>query len=176
MLLAFLESGAGDKSLLETLAINPWVVGTQVVIFTTTFLVLSRILFARIVSGMTDREAEMKRSHEAIGRDRAEVARMTKEIEAHLAQVEREAYEKTQAILKEALASASASVAQAQAEARAQVERAQAEILREKGEARAKLRDDVTRLTLEVAGRVLETPLDPQTHGAIVRKFVSERA
>ncbi len=161
--------------LLDDLGINLKVWATQVAIFVVTFLVLSRVLFGRTLSFMQRREEEARTARDAIERDRAEVARMAKEVEAHLAKIDKEAYDKTQAILKEALAASQATVAKAQADARAEVERAAAEVAREKREALVKLRAEVARLTLEVAEKVLETKLDPSAQ-AVVQKFVSERS
>jgi F-type H+-transporting ATPase subunit b len=168
-----LASGGG---LLDDLGINLVVVATQVVIFVITFLLLGRILFGRALGHLQQREAEIKKAHDAIRHDRAEVERMTKEYEAQLAKVDKEGYDKTQEILKEALASAQAAVAKAQADAKAETERAAAEIAREKRESLAQLRAEVTRLTLEVAEKVLDTKLDPAAHGAQVQKFIQERS
>ncbi len=173
MVLALLESG--QKGLLESLGINLWVLGTQVVVFVTTFLVLSNLLFKRVLSGMQAREEEIRKAREAIDRERAELRKLAKEYEDHLARIDREAYEKAQSLLKEALAAAASSVAQAQAKAREEVSRAVAEIEAEKKAARAQVREDVTRLTLEVVEKALDTRLDPATHGELVRKFVSGR-
>ena len=171
-----LPEQAAEGGLLQSLGINLKVLATQVVIFGVTFLVLSRILFGRTLGFMKKREEEVKASHEAIERDRAEVSRLTKEYEAHLAKVEKEAYDRTQAILKEALAAAAVTVARAQAEAKAEVERAAAAIAQEKREGLAQLRAEVVRLTLGVAEKVMDTRLDPAAHGAAVQKFVQERS
>ena len=168
-----LASGGG---LLDDLGINFAVVATQVVIFVTTFLLLGRILFGRALGHIQQREAEIKKAHDAIQHDRAEVERMTKEYEAQLAKVDKEGYDKTQEILKEALAAAQAAVAKAQADAKAETERAAAEVAREKRESMVQLRAEVTRLTLEVAEKVMETKLDPASHGAQVQKFIQERS
>src|SRR5437762_14019447 len=109
-----LPDQASEGALLESLGINIRVLLTQVVIFSITFIALSRILFGKALGFMKKREEEVASSHEAIERDKAEVARLTKEYEAHIAKVEKEAYDKTQEILKEALAAAAASVAKAQ--------------------------------------------------------------
>ena len=162
--------------LLDDLGINGKVVATQVVIFVTTFLLLSRILFGRALSHLQQRESEIQKAHDGIQHDRAEIERMTKEYEAHLAKVDKEGYDKTQEILKEALAAAQASVAKAQADAKAETERAAAEIAREKRESLAQLRSEVTRLTLEVTEKVLDLKLDPATHGAQVQKFIQGRS
>jgi F-type H+-transporting ATPase subunit b len=168
-----LASGGG---LLDDLGINFAVVATQVVIFVTTFLLLGRILFGRALGHLQQREAEIKKAHDSITHDRAEIERLTKEYEAQLAKVDKEGYDKTQEILKEALAASQAAVARAQADAKAETERAAAEIAREKKESLAQLRSEVTRLTLEVTEKVLETKLDSASAGAQVQKFIQERS
>lgn len=165
---------SGD--ILQDLGINPVVLATQVVIFVITFLLLSRILFGRALGHMQQREGEVRKAQDGIRRDRAEVERMTKEYEAHIAKVDKEGYDRTQKILSEALAASQASVAKAQADAHARTERAVADIAREKKETLEKLRTDVVRLTLEVAGKVMDTPLDANVHGAEVRKYIQERS
>jgi F-type H+-transporting ATPase subunit b len=162
--------------LLDDLGVNLKVVATQVVIFVTTFLLLGRILFGRALSHLQQREAEIKKGHDSIAHDRAEIERMIKEYEAHLAKVDKEGYDKTQEILKEALAAAQASIAKAQADAKAATERAAAEIALEKREGLSQLRAEVTRLTHEVAEKVLDTKLDPAASGAVVSKFMQGRS
>jgi len=171
MISALLASGG----LLQDLGINPVVLATQVVIFVVTFLLLSRILFGRALGFMQQREEEIKKAHDAIRHDRAEVERMTREYEAHLAKVDKEGYDKTQALLKDALAAAQASIAKAQADAKAESERAVAEIAREKKASLVQLRSDVTRLTLEVAEKVMDTKLDAGAQAA-VQKYIQERS
>src|SRR5258708_29118019 len=168
---ALLASGG----LLQDLGINPVVLATQVVIFVITFLLLSRILFGRALGFMQQREEEIKKAHDAIRHDRAEVERMSREDEAHLAKVDKEGYDKTQALLKDALAAAQASIAQAQADAKAESERAVAEIAREKKASLVQLRSDVTRLTLDVAEKVMDTKLDAGAQTA-VQKYIQERS
>jgi F-type H+-transporting ATPase subunit b len=172
MISTLLASGG----LLHDLGINGVVLATQVVIFVITFLLLARILFGRALGHMQQREEEIRKAHESIQHDRAEVERMTKEYEAHLAKVDKQGYDKTQEILKEALAAAQASVARAQAEAKAETEKAAALIAREKRESLVQLRTEVTRLTLEVAEKVMDTRLDPAVHGVTVQKFIQERS
>jgi F-type H+-transporting ATPase subunit b len=170
-MIALLASGG----LLQDLGINPVVLATQVVIFVITFLLLSRLLFGRGLEHMQRREDEIQKAHEAIRRERAEVERMTRDYEAHLAKVDKEGYDRTQALLKDALAVAQASIAKAHADAKAESERAIAEIAREKKASLVQLRSDVTRLTLEVAEKVMETRLDAGAQ-AVVQKYIQERS
>jgi F-type H+-transporting ATPase subunit b len=162
--------------LLEQLGINPVVLATQVVVFVITFLLLSRILFGRALGHMQQREEEIRKAQDAIHHDRAEVERMAKEYEAHLAKVDKEGYDKTQEILKQALAAAQAAVGKAQADAKSESERAIAEIAREKKAGLQQLRAEVTKLTLDVAEKVMDTKLDAATHGAAVQKYIQERS
>lgn len=173
MLLPEQASGGG---LLENLGINLKVLATQVVIFSITFVVLSRTLFGKALGFMKKREEEVKASQEAIAGDRAEVAKLTRDYQAHLAQAEKAAYDKTQEILKEAIAAAAATVAKAQADGKAQVQAALAEIAREKQQASAQLRNEVSRLTTTLAQKVLETPVDAGAAAAAVQKAFGERS
>ena len=173
MITPLLASGGG---LLEDLGINPLVLGTQMVIFAVTFLVLSRVLFGRALSHMQKREGEVRTAHETIERDRAEVARLTAEYEALLAKVDKEAYDRTQATVKEAIASAQAAVAAAQAEARAQIERGVAEVAAWKQSLRPQLQEFVRRASLQLTEKILESKLDPAKYGAVVDQFVKGRS
>src|SRR5579863_8192797 len=113
-----------DGGLLHDLGLNGVVLATQVVIFVVTFLVLAKVLFGRALSHIQQREAEVRAAQEGIGRSRSEMERMTREYEAHLAQADKQGYDKTQEILREAMAAAQAAVAKAQADAKAESERA----------------------------------------------------
>ncbi|HUR37961.1 MAG TPA: ATP synthase F0 subunit B [Planctomycetota bacterium] len=171
MISALLASGG----LLQDLGINPVVVATQVVVFVITFLLLSRILFGRALGFMLQREEEIRKSHDAVAHGRAEVERMTKEYEAHLAKVDKEAYDKTQALLREALAESQGAVAKAQTNAKAQVEKALAEIAQSKKDNLTQLRSQVAKLTVDVVEKVLDTKLDAGAQAA-AQKYVQERS
>ena len=79
------------SGLLDDLGVNFRVLGTQVVIFIITFIVLSRVLFGRVLDHMKRREEEIRRSTETIERDRQEVERMTAEYQASVVKVVRAA-------------------------------------------------------------------------------------
>lgn len=162
--------------LLEQLGINPVVLGTQVVVFVITFLLLSRILFGRSLGHMQQREEEIRKGRDAVKHDLAEVERMSKEYEAAIAKVDKEGYDRTQEILREAIAAAQSSVAKAQAEAKDLSDKALAEIAGSKKDTLSKLRSDVTKLTLDLTEKVLDTKLDPAVHGPAVQKFIQERS
>lgn len=168
----FLASGG----LLEDLGINLRVLGTQVVIFVATFIILAKILFGRVLVHMTRREEEIRKGREAAARDRAEVERLARDYEGRLARIDKEAYDRMQASIREAIVQASAEVAKAQAEAREEVRRSHAAIADEKRKALDGLKAEIERLTLALAEKLLETRLDPAVHGAEVRQYLSGRA
>jgi len=166
---------AAEGGLLDTLGLNPLVVAVQVVIFVITFLVLSRILFKRVLEGLQRREAEIEAARLAAEKDRAELAAGLRHYEERMAQVDRAAYERAQETLRQGLAAAASVVATAQEQARKDVEQALADVAREKQEARARLKDDVARLSVEVVEKILETRLDPSQAGQ-AKAFLGGRA
>jgi F-type H+-transporting ATPase subunit b len=159
----------GGGGILDELGINPKVLLVQVAIFVTTFILLSRFLFARVLSFMKQREEEQASAAEKIRHNQAEVERLQKEYEAAIAKVEKEAYARLQESLKEAIEAKNRIVGEAQAKARAEVEAARAVIASEKAQAVDGLRAEVARLAREAAGRILEEPVDE----AVVRRIVS---
>jgi F-type H+-transporting ATPase subunit b len=158
-----------EGGLLEGLGINLWVLGIQVAIFVTTFLVLSNTLFKRILTFMQDREKEQADSAERVKKNREELTRVTAEYEERIAKVEKEAYAKLQAVLKEALEAKNKVVAEAQARAKAESDAAKAAIAAEKAQAMSALNAEVARLAKAAAERILEEPVDE----AVVKRVVS---
>lgn len=172
MISSLLASGG----LLQDLGINPMVLATQVVIFVITFLLLSRILFGRSLGYLQRREEEIQKAQTGIAADSAEAERLLKEYEAGIAKVDKEAYDRTQAMVKEAQASAQTLVAKAQAEARTEVEKGLAETAASKVEVRPKAMEIVTQFALQVAEKLLQTKLDPAVHGKLAEQYVRERS
>lgn len=154
--------------LLDDLGINFKVLAVQVVIFVTTFVLLSNLLFRRVLSHMKQREDEQAKAADRIRRNAEDAARLAHEYEMKVAQVEKEAYAKLQEVLKEALEAKARIVADAQKQARAEIDSTRAAIADEKRKAMEQLRTEVVRLTREAAQRILDEPVDE----AEVRKVV----
>ena len=165
----------GESSLLDDLGINFMVLGTQVVVFIITFVVLSRLLFGRVLGNMTRRERELKESRDSLAGDLEKAARLAKEFEEHMARADKAAYDRMQEIYREGMAEAGKIVAEAEARAREEITKAHAEITTEKAASLEALRSEVSQLTLEATSRILETEPDPAQR-KIVEKFVAERS
>ena len=153
--------------ILQDLGIHLPVLLVQAVIFIVTFGVLRRLLFGRIMKFMTDREAEVARALEGIRRDRTELEKLTAEYEAHIARIEKEAYDRLQAVLKEGLEARSRISAEAQQKAAAEVKRALAEIAREKSVALVALQKEVQTISREAVERVIGVSVDPMPAGSV---------
>lgn len=161
--------------ILQDLGLNLKVLAVQVVIFVTTFLVLSRVLFGRVVRHILHREEEVKASHASIESDRAKVVALSKDYEARIAKIDKEAYDRMQEIFREALSASGQILSRAQSEARQQVESARVEVAKEKRSSLEHLRGEVVRLSVQAAEKVLDTRLDA-SKGEQVRKFLAERS
>jgi len=148
------------EGLLTDLGINFKILLVQAFIFIVTFAILRRLLFARMLGFMTSREAEMEKSVQAIRHDRAEIEKFAKEYEAHLARIEKEAYDRMQAVLKEGLEAKGRISAQAQQQAAAEVKAALAAIAQEKEKALVALRKDVPAIARQAVERVIGVPLE----------------
>lgn len=159
---------AGD--VLKDLGINFKVLGTQVVIFLATFLILSRLLFGRVLSHLRKREEEIRLREEEIARQRKEIETLAAQYEAHMAKVEKDAYDRMQSVLKEGLKAGERIIAQAQQEAKQQVDSARKAIVQERELAGERLRSEAVEMTLEACRKILQVPLDE----AHVRPLVEE--
>jgi len=160
--------------LLEGLGLNLKVLGVQVVLFLTTFFILSRILFGRVLSHLQRREEEVRSQEEALVREREELERLAKEHEAHVAKVEKEAYDRMQAILKEGLSAGEQILAQAQKEAQSQIEGTRKAITEERTRAAEQLREEVLRLTTQACSKILNVRLEETEIRPVIREVLSQ--
>jgi len=154
-----------EGGILADLGINPKVVLAQILIFVVTFIILRRLLFLPVMKYMTDREAEAERSAEKIRADIHEAERLAKEVEAHLARIDKEAWERLQALQKDALEARAKIAAEAQQRAGAETKAALAVIAREREAALETLRKEVPELARQAAERILGVPFEAASKG-----------
>ena len=149
-----------EGGILFDLGINIQVVIAQALIFFATFVILRKLLFARVMKFMTDREAEAERQAAKIRVDLAEAEKLTKEYEAHIARIDKEAWERLQGVLKEALEARAKIAAEAQVRASQEAKNALAAITREKAAAMDALRKEVSTMTRQSIERVIGVPVE----------------
>lgn len=160
--------------MLQQLGINPAVLVVQVVAFLVLFAVLYHFLFKKVAAFMRSRTEEIDSTFKKIENDRREVDRMTQEYQARLANIEKETYQKIQEAVREGTTARAEIIAQAQAAAQKELERARAEIKREQEKCLLELRQDVIRLALRAAEKVIEQKMDEKTNAALVDNFLRE--
>lgn len=156
------------SGLLEDLGINLKVLGTMVIIFIVTFLLLSRLLFGRVFTFMKQREEETRKAVEETERKKAEVGRLAAEIEQRIAQVDKEAYDRLQATIHEAIAERQRIVANALQEAQNFVKESRIAVHQARDQARKELRREVIGLSIAAAEKILERPLDRNRYASMV--------
>jgi F-type H+-transporting ATPase subunit b len=151
---------AAEGGILFDLGINLKVVAVQIVIFLTTFFILRSLLFVPVMKFMTEREAEAERAAERIRHERLEGERLAKEYEAHLARIDKEAWERLQSVLKEAMEVRAKLAAEAQQRAAQETKAALAVIARERDAAMESLRKEVPAMSKQAVERVLGVPVE----------------
>lgn len=161
-------------SIADTLGIQPVVVLSQIIGFVLLFLVLKKFLFGRVVEHMEKRKEEIRSTFEQIERSKAEVARLTAEYQEKLAGIQKEAYAAMQKAIAEASALRAQMLAEAQKKSQEEFDRKLAELGREQQKAMVALRQEVVRLSLAVAEKLVDQKMDPAVHGQLVDKFLSE--
>ena len=163
-----------EPQILKELGINLEVWLLQVVIFLFTFVILSRVLFGRVVSHLVHREKDIEGRETKLREEQAQIERLAKEYQRYIAKVEKEAYDRMQAILKEGLDSSHEMIAKAQQEAHSQIESAREAIQKERVQAGDELRTRVVELTTDACSRILDMPLEPDQVEPMIQQTLKE--
>ncbi|MGE5175950.1 MAG: F0F1 ATP synthase subunit B [Hyphomicrobiales bacterium] len=139
------------------------------------FLVLVRAAFAAIIyPPMRERRERIRAEFERIEQERAVVAEMKGQYEAHLKKVESESRERVQQAVQEGQRVAAEIREIARKEATESIERARAEIQIERDKAQEALKNDVVNLAMEIAGKVIHEELTVEKHRKLVDGFLAE--
>ena len=122
---------------------------------------------------LAKRKEEIEASYTEAEKAEGDAQAMKEEYETRLASAKEEAAE----IVKSATARANARgeelVSAARAEAAALKSKADAEIESERRKAAGELKNDISELALDIAGRVVEKEIDPETHKELIDDFIS---
>ena len=160
------------KQFQELIALAPWTFIFQICNLLILTAGVKHFLFKPVQQILAKRKEEIEASYTEA--EKAEGAQaMKEEYETRLASAKEEAAE----IVKSATARANARgeelVSAARAEAAALKSKADAEIESERRKAAGELKNDISELALDIAGRVVEKEIDPETHKELIDDFIS---
>lgn len=139
------------------------------------FFFLVRGAFAAIIyPPMKERRDKIKAEVDRIEAEKAAVADLKGQYEGHLKRIEAESRERIQAAVAEGQRVGTELRDLARKEAQETLTRAREEIALERDKARIQLRDDVVKLAMEIAGKVVHEELSPERHKKLVDEFLTE--
>jgi F-type H+-transporting ATPase subunit b len=138
------------------------------------FFLVRGAFMAIIYPPMKERRERIKAEYERIEEEKAAVASLKHEYEGHLKRIEVESRERIQAAVAEGQRIGTEMREVARKEAQETLTRAREEIVIERDKARIMLRDDVVKLAMEIAEKVVHEELSAERHKKLVDGFLAE--
>lgn len=132
-----------------------------------------KFLFKPVQDILDKRQAEIAATYDEA--DRANTAARELEIEyvQRLSAAKSEATDIVKTATLRATARSEEMLIEAKTEAAAIKTKAEADIESERKKAAASLKDDISGIAIEIAGKVVEKEIDPNTHKALIDDFIS---
>ena len=159
------------KQFQDLVTLAPWTFIFQICNLLILTAGVKHFLFKPVQQILAKRKEEIEASYTEA--EKAEGDAQAMKDETRLASAKEEAAE----IVKSATARANARgeelVSAARAEAAALKSKADAEIESERRKAAGELKNDISELALDIAGRVVEKEIDPETHKELIDDFIS---
>jgi F-type H+-transporting ATPase subunit b len=142
--------------------------------FVVFFFLVRGAFMAIIYPPMKERRDRIQAEYERIEQEKAAVAGLKQEYDAHLKKIESESRERIQAAVAEGQRIGTELRDLARKEAQEILTRAREDITMERDEAQVTLRNDVVALAMGIAGRVLHEELSAEKHKALVDSFLAD--
>jgi F-type H+-transporting ATPase subunit b len=142
--------------------------------FAVFFFLVRGAFMAIIYPPMKERRDRIKAEYDRIEQEKAAVADLKSQYEGHLKKIEAESRERIQAAVAEGQRVGTEIREVARKEAQETLTRAREEIVIERDKARIMLRDDVVKLAMEIAGKVVHEELNAERHKKLVDNFLAE--
>jgi F-type H+-transporting ATPase subunit b len=141
------------------------------------FFFLVRGAFQAIIyPPMRERRERIRAEFERIEQEKAAVAGLRQEYEAHLKTIEAQSRQRIQEAVAEGQRVAAEIREGSRREAQEMIVRAREEIVREHDKAQVSLRNEVVTLAMDIAAKVLEEELTVEKHRKLVDGFLAEVA
>ncbi|MBI3740517.1 MAG: F0F1 ATP synthase subunit B [Chloroflexi bacterium] len=159
---------------LTKLGLNPAWLLAQLVNFVLLFLILRAVAFKPILNMLDTRKKKIQESLEYADKVKRDAENQQKEFERKLEETRKQNQAAVAAASGVAEKEREAILAQARADARKLVEQAKEQIEYERKQMQAQVRDEVVRLSLAAAQKVLSQQLDEKAHRQLVNDFLAQ--
>ena len=147
---------------------------TQIVGFLIFLFLIRKYAWGPVLQTLEDRKAKIAGDLADAERKKAEAAELRAKLEAELRNIDQQARVKIQEAAAEGQKLAAEIKADAQAEARARLDRADAEIVGERAKAQKGLHEDMARLAVGGAEKILRKKLDENEQRRLIGEFIAE--
>ena len=154
------------KQFQDLVTLAPWTFIFQICNLLILTAGVKHFLFKPVQQILAKRKEEIEASYTEAEKAEGDAQAMKEEYETRLASAKEEAAEIVKSAGEEL-------VSAARAEAAALKSKADAEIESERRKAAGELKNDISELALDIAGRVVEKEIDPETHKELIDDFIS---
>ena len=153
---------------------NPWTALFTLLNLVITFLILRKFLFKPVNKMIDDRQKEIDDIYADAEDARQKAAALKADYDARMQQARAEGAELIQSATQEANRRSDEIVRHARSEADAIRAKAGRDIELERKKALNDVKNDISRIALDIAGKVVEKELDPEEHERLLEGFLRE--
>lgn len=151
---------------------NPWTALFTLLNMVITFLILKKFLFKPVNKMIDDRQKEIDDLYADAERAKADAAAEKADYEKRLSEAEQTSAEMISSAAQEAGRKGDEILRQARSEADAMRAKASRDIELEKKKALNEAKDDLSRLAVDIAEKVVEKEIDEQDHARLIEDFL----
>jgi len=148
-------------SISKSLRFDPQIFVFQLLMFLVLWQVMKAVYWKPVLARIQDRHDDIENAHTTVEETRHEIETLRNDYQQRILVVETEARAQIQAAIKEAQAERERILAQARTDADATLREGITRLEQEKEEGLLQLREQITSLALDVAGKALGNASDP---------------
>ena len=154
------------------IALMPWTFIAQICNLLILAAGVKHFLFKPVQAVLAKRQEELDTSYAEAAQAQESASELKQEYETKLASAREEASEIVKAATVRATARSEEMLGEARSAAAALKTKADAEIEAERRKAAGELKNDISSLALDIAGKVVEKEIDPGAHKALIDAFI----
>ncbi len=154
--------------------VNPGILISQIINFFVMLFILNKFMFDPIGNILDERRKNLGKIKLDTEKENEKAIELRKKYEAHLEKIEEEAYEIRQKAIKDAQAETLDIIAEAKKKAEQIIEKGEMDLFLERQTAWAHIREEVVRLTMLAAEKVVEESLDDDMHRKLISRTIEK--